>query len=165
MGYDAIITRLPLRALFDLKGKRDVLRNWCGDTLPPFPDHPNRLTEAHGRQLVHTGPGCWILMASLAVEQALTAALRPDEAPGDLSVVPISDMLTFFAVTGPEASDVMAVATPLDLHPRVFPPDGASWTEAFGIRALIRRIAGGYEMAVERSYADWFEEALVRTTA
>lgn len=165
MGYDATITRLPLRALFDLKGREETLRRWCGDALPPLPVHPNRTTGAQGRHLVHTGPCHWLLMAPLDHEVGLTASLRPDEAPDDLSVVPVSDTLTFFAVTGPEASDVMAVATPLDLHPTVFPPDGASWTEALGTRALIRRIGNGYEMAVERSYADWFRDALARVVS
>ena len=165
MGYDVDITRLPLRALFDLKGKKDALRRWCGGALPPLPNCPNRITESQERRLVQTGPCCWLLLAPLEAEGALTEALRPVEAPDDLSIVPVSDTLTFFAVTGAEAGDVMAVATPLDLHPSAFPPDGASWTEAFGVRALIWRIAEGYEIAVERSYGDWFEEVLRRVKA
>ena len=93
-------------------------------------------------------------------EDTLAAALRPDEVSHDLSVVLISDTLTFFAVSGPDAGEVMAVATPLDLHRDAFPSDVASWSEAFGTRALIHRIADGYVIAVDRSYADWFEECL-----
>jgi sarcosine oxidase gamma subunit len=56
----------------------------------------------------------------------------------------------------------MAVASPLDLHPASFPADAATWAEAFGIKALIRRIDDGFEIAIDRSYADWFEDVLKR---
>ncbi|MCV2873496.1 sarcosine oxidase subunit gamma [Defluviimonas sp. WL0050] len=160
MPYDVTITRLPLRALFDLKGRAAALEKWCGTALPPFPGRPNSRTEAADRGLHWTGPDRWLLMAPLAEEAALATALRADKVPVDLSITPVSDTLTFFAVTGPDVAEVMAVATPLDLHPDSFPPDGASWTEAFGIRSAIRTIAAGYEIAVDRSYADWFEESL-----
>lgn len=164
MPYDVIITRLPLRTLFDLKGTATALAAWCGTALPPFPDRPNSRTEAAGRGLHWAGPDRWLLMAPLAEEAVLAAALRAEEAPDDISVTLVSDTLTFFAVTGPDATEVMAVVTPLDLHPDTFPQDGAAWTEALGIRSAIRRIADGYEIAVDRSYADWFEESLRRAS-
>ncbi|MDI3336407.1 sarcosine oxidase subunit gamma family protein [Defluviimonas aestuarii] len=164
MPYDVTITRLPLRALFDLKGTATALAAWCGTALPPFPDRPNSRMEAAGRGLCWTGPDRWLLMAALAEEATLAKALRSEQAPDDLSVTLVSDTLTFFAVTGPDATEVMAVVTPLDLHPDIFPQDGAAWTEAFGIRSATRRIAAGYEIAVDRSYADWFEESLRRAS-
>lgn len=164
MPYDVTITRLPLRALFDLKGRAAALEKWCGTALPPFPGRPNSRTEAADRGLHWTGPDRWLLMAPLAEEAALATALRANEAPDDLSITLVSDTLTFFAVTGPDAADVMVVATSLDLHPDSFSQDGAAWTEAFGIRSAIRRIKDGYEIAVDRSYADWFEECLRRVS-
>lgn len=161
MAYDVTITRLPLRALFEIRGSADPVATWCGDATLALPGIPNRLTEVGEHRLIHAGQDRWLLMAPLAEEEALNAALRPDEAPGGLSVVLLSDTLIFFSVTGPEAGEVMVVATPLDLHPSAFPPDGASWTEVFGTRALIRRIADGYEIAVDRSYGDWFEDSLL----
>lgn len=162
MAYDVTITRLPMRALFDLKGSREMLSQCCGDLLPPFSAQPNRMSESGGRRLMSTGPDHWLLMAPLDDEAALAAALQPEGAPQDIAITGLSDTLTFFAVAGPEVQEVMAVATPLDLHPASFPADAATWAEAFGIKALIRRIDDGFEIAIDRSYADWFEDVLKR---
>lgn len=161
MAYDVTIARLPLRTLFEIRGTAERVASWCGDAIPPLPHQPNRATAAGGRRLIHTGRDRWLLMAPIAEESVVAGALRPGDAPGDLSLVLVSDTLTFFSVTGPEAGEVMAVATPLDLHPQIFPADGAGWTEAFGAKALLRRTEGGFEVAVDRSYTDWFEACLV----
>jgi sarcosine oxidase subunit gamma len=165
MGYDATITQLPLRALFDLQGEPSAIGDWCGDALPAFPERPNSVSERDGRTLIWTGPDHWLLSAPLGAEAGLSEELRPDDAPADIGVTALSDTVTFFAVTGPDAGAVMAVATPLDLHPDTFPADAASWTESFGTKALIRRIGEGYEIAVDRSYSDWFGAMLDRVVA
>lgn len=159
-GYDVAIESLPMQAVIDLKGKPDALAAWCGDVLPPFPARPNSLTRAAGRTLLHIGPGHWLLLADLVEEDGMIAALRPEAAPPRVSVVPVSDSLSHLAVTGPDAAEVMAVATPLDLHPTVFAEDAASFTEAFGIRALVRRRPGGFVLSVDRSFAPMILQAL-----
>lgn len=160
MAYDVTIARLPLQALFDLKGRAEAVAAWCGKALPPMPARPNSATEAAGCMLQWIGPDHWILRADIAREDALLAALRPDEAPADLSVVLISDTLAFFAITGPDADHLLAVATPLDL--RGLSEDSATMTEAFGTKALTRRIPGGYEMAFDQSYAAMVADYLGR---
>lgn len=159
-GYDVAIEGLPMQAVIDLKGEAAALADWCGEVLPPFPARPNSLTRASGRALLHIGPGHWLLCADLADEDGLIAALRPDAAPPQVSVVPVSDSLAHFAVTGPDAAEVMAVASPLDLHPTAFAEDAASFTEAFGIRALVRRHPGGFVLSVDRSFAPMILQAL-----
>ncbi|MBL9045983.1 MAG: sarcosine oxidase subunit gamma [Tabrizicola sp.] len=159
MAYEVTIHELPLRAVFDLKGDRAALAAWCGIALP---DQPNRQAGAGLGQVALIGPDHWLLWADVAEERDLAASLRPEAVPADLSIVLISDTLTFLAVTGPDAGEVMAVATPLDLHPSVFGPDDIAFAEAHGIKALIRRLAGGFELGVERSYADWFRTILER---
>lgn len=165
MPYDVVINRLPLRALFELKGSGLEIAAWCGDALPEFPDKPNTASSRNGRTLIWTGPDRWLLNASGNEEETLIRAVRPDAAPGDLSIVLISDTLTFFEISGPEADEVMAVATPMNIHPSAFPADGACFTEAFGTKALLRRVANGFEIAVDRSYGDWFEESLRRAAS
>ncbi|MGC1429418.1 MAG: sarcosine oxidase subunit gamma family protein [Albidovulum sp.] len=165
MAYDVTITRPPLRAAFDLKGTPDEITKCYSDVLPPLPGRPNSLTTQDGHDLLWIGPDHWLLLAPIAQEEMLVSALRSGGGtPADIATTLISDTLTFFAVTGSEAGEVMAVASPLDLHPDAFSPDGASWTEAFGTKALIRRIASGYEIAVDRSYGDWFEATLWSVT-
>ena len=86
MPYDAIIERLPIFALFDLKGLPEALSAWT-DALPPFPAGPNMATRMGGTLLCHTGPNRWLLRAPLGQEDALEAALRPAEAPPEISIV------------------------------------------------------------------------------
>lgn len=160
-GYDVAIESLPMQAVIDLKGEAAALADWCGEVLPPFPARPNSLTRAAGRTLLHIGPDHWLLLADLVEEDGLIAALRPEAAPPQVSVVPVSDSLSHFAVTGPDAAEVMAVATPLDLHPTVFAEDAASFTEAFGVRALVRRHPGGFMLSVDRSFAPMILQALI----
>jgi len=163
MAYDVTIARLPLQALFDLKGEAAAVQKWCGQVLPPPPERPNSFTVRAGRMLQWIGPDHWILRAEIGDEAALLAALRPDAAPSDVSVVLISDTLAFFAITGPDADHVMAVATPLDL--RTLAEDSVTATEAFQIKAYARRAPGGYELAFDCSYAAMIGEYLDRVTS
>lgn len=163
MGYDVQITESPRAALFDLKGDAAALTAWAGSHLPPLPARPNSLTKAAGQTLCWIGPDHWILRAGLTEEAAILAVLRPDAAPADVSVVLISDTLVFFALTGPDADQVMAVATPLDAARLA--ADGITLTEALGTKAMIRRIPGGYEIGVDVSYATFVEDYLDRIRA
>ncbi|WP_127557156.1 sarcosine oxidase subunit gamma family protein [Nioella ostreopsis] len=165
MPYDVTFDRLETQALYDLKGPCAALLAWAGDALPPFPDQPNTKTEAGGATLMFIGPDHWLLRADLTREDALDAALRPAEAPPEISLVRVSDTLAWFRITGPDAAEVMAVACPLDLHASRFSPDGASFTEAFGLRAFVTRCAGGFDLAVEQSFGPMVQDYLTRVTS
>lgn len=165
MPYDVICERLDSKALYDLRGPRAALRAWAGDALPAFPDRPNSWTEAAGATLLFIGPDHWLLCADLATEEALDAVLRPAGAPPEISVVRVSDTLAWFRITGTQAAEVMAVACPMDLHESRFGPDGASFTEAFGLRALVTRCEGGFDLAIEQSYGPMVTDYLSCITA
>lgn len=165
MAYAVTITTLPLRAVFDLKGDRAALASIGGDLFPALPERGHRLVPGKDCHLALIGPDHWLLLADISAEDALEARLQPERAPPGCSVVAISDTLTFLSLTGPEAAEVMSVASPLDLHPSAFGPDQVTFTEAFGIKALVRRIEGGFEVAIDRSYADWFRTMLERAAA
>lgn len=160
MRYDVTITPLPTMALFDLKGRAEALRDWAGAALPPLPDRPNSACGDGQGMLMWLGPEHWVLRADLDREAALEATLRPAEAPPDLSIVRVSDTLAFFRITGPEAEAVLAIACPLDLHPSRFGSDGASFTRAFGVPALVAQCTEGFDLAVARSYAPMLTRAL-----
>jgi sarcosine oxidase subunit gamma len=162
MPYDVTFQRLKMQALYDLKGPQEALLAWASDALPPFPDQPNTKTEGGGVTLMFIGPDHWLLRANLSREDALDAALRPAEAPPEISLVRVSDTLAWFRITGPDAAEVMAVACPMDLHESRFGPDGASFTEAFGLRALVIPCAGGFDLAVEQSFGPMVQDYLTR---
>ena len=164
MPYDVKFKRLETQAIFDLKGPREELSTWAGEALPVFPERPNSRTKADGTALMYIGPNRWLLRADLKKEEALDAALRPAESPPEISIVRVSDTLAWFRITGPDAAEVMAVACPMDLHDSRFGPDGASYTEAFGLKALVTRCEGGFDLAVEQSFGPMVTDCLARTT-
>jgi sarcosine oxidase, subunit gamma len=164
MSYDVTVTRLPISALFDLKGSQAALTGWTNGALPEFPDAANTHTERGGDTLAHIGPNHWLLRADPAREAALAAALRPADAPPEISIVLLSDNLSFFRITGPDAAQVLAIGCPLDLHDSVFPANGACFTEIFGLKAFVTRHGDGFDCAVDQSYADMTDDYLIRAT-
>ncbi len=165
MGYNVTINRQSPSALFDLKGEASAVAKWAGSALPKFPKTPNRLTSKENIALYYIGLDHWIVRGLLDDEVKLTASLRPDDAPADVSVVRVSDTLTFFDITGQDAEQVMSIACPLDLHSSSFADDAVSFTECFGMKALVLRTKGGFELAVEQSFGDMLADYLARATA
>ncbi|MFA3918452.1 sarcosine oxidase subunit gamma [Ruegeria hyattellae] len=165
MSYDVTLQRCGLDALFDLKGKAGAIRDWAGDTLPHWPDRPNTRTSGGALELCHIGRDHWLARAPLEQEEMLEAQFQPATCPAEISIVRVSDTLSFFRVTGPDAPEVMAIACPLDLHEAAFGVDAVAYTEVFGLKALVLRCAGGFEFAVEQSFGDMVEDYLTRATA
>ncbi|NVO58443.1 sarcosine oxidase subunit gamma [Rhodobacteraceae bacterium B1Z28] len=165
MSYDIQITRQSLNALFDLKGASAAIESWAGNALPNLPDQPNSRTEKEAVELYHIGRDHWIARAPVGQEEALEARLKPNDCPADVSIVRISDTLTFFRVTGSQAGEVMAIACPLDLHDSQFGDDTVTYTDLFGLKALVMRCKDGYELAIEQSFGDMVEDYLARATA
>jgi heterotetrameric sarcosine oxidase gamma subunit len=162
MAYNADIRRVGAMTLFDLKGKQKALAGWAGEALPPFPSAPNTSASKDDIDLLFIGPDHWLLRAPLDREPELDIALKPTEAPQDISIVRVSDTQTFFTITGPEAEQIISVASPLDVHSSVFHENGATLTEAFGLKALIMRKSDGFWLAVEQSFGDMIEDYLNR---
>ncbi len=164
MAYIVDIKRLGVMTLFDLKGAPASLNDWCGDNLPAFPA-PNTAAFHTGHQLLHIGRNHWLLLAEFDREAELEAALAPAKAPADISIVRISDTLCFFQITGPDADQILSIASPLDVHATVFPENGATFTEIFGLKALVIRRPNGFWLAVEQSFGDMLEDYLTRATS
>jgi sarcosine oxidase subunit gamma len=110
--------------------------------------------------LAWIGPDHWILRAGIEQEPVLIAALNPSAAPADVSVVVVSDTLTFFTITGVDAAWIMGVICPLDLHPSVFADTRVTYCEILGLKALVSRIADGFEIAVDQSFGDFVADCL-----
>lgn len=164
MSYDVTITRQPLSAVFDLKGPREAVQNWLGETAPALPDRMNSRVSDGGVSLYRIGPEHWLLRAGIAREDALLAALRPDSAPPRISIVRISDSLTFLAIAGTDAAQIMSIACPLDLHPTKFDDASVSFSTVFGAKTLIIRTGRGFEIGVDASYLDMIIDYLERAS-
>ncbi len=105
------------------------------------------------------------MRADLDQEDRLMDFTRLERAPVHISIVLVSDTLTFFGISGPDADQIIKIASPLDIHPTVFPCDSSSYTEIFGIKGLVIRNNDGFEIAVESSYSDMIDDFLRRATA
>lgn len=162
-AYDIAVEGPTRRAVFALRGPRDRLRAWLAALpLPPWPERPNTRSRGEGLDLLWTGPDRWLLLAPTEAEDGLEAALRPDETPPDISVALMSDSLAFLTLTGRDAGAAMAIACPLDLHPSVFGPEAATFTDTFGLRGLVLREGDGWVLAVDTSLAAFVGEHLHR---
>ena len=165
MGYDVNIQRLELNAVFDLQGNSRKITKWVKGKLPPFPKKPNTANLRDELALYSIAPERWLLRSAIDNEDRLLEMTQPAVAPVDVSIVQVSDTLRFFAITGPEAGDIISIACSLDHHLSVFPKNGVSYTNFFGIKGLLIRIEDGFEIAVEASYADMIEDFLTRANA
>ena len=164
MSYDVEIERCGLNALFDLKGASDAVSKWVEGKIPPLPDSPNSKSSDGDMDVYSIGRDHWILRASVEHEQDLADSLKPESCPADISIVRISDTLTFFRVTGPDVTEVMSIICSIDLHPSMFGADMVTNTECFGQKAMLQRFEDGFEFAVEQSYGNYIADCLKRAT-
>ena len=165
MKYDVSAKQLELSTLLDFKADVVDLLEWLADDLIRLPEKPNTYTHVEDRELYWIGPDHWLLRASVDQESKLIEQLSLNQTPENISAVIVSDALTFFSLTGSEAEQVVSILSPLDIHPTVFTENAVSYTEAFGLKALLIRRQDGFEFAVDRSYTDMFKDVLTRAGA
>ncbi len=156
MAYDAKITRIGAMTLFDLKGSEAALRRWA-PTLPAFPADPNTLTPGPP-DLLYIGRTHWLLRAPLQDEPRMETLLNPAHCPADISILRLSDSLCFFTITGQDANQILSIASPLDTHPTVLPTNAATYSEVWGLKALISRHQDGFVIGIEQSFGDMIED-------
>ena len=164
MSYDVTIRRLDPVALLDLRGEPDAVASWLAGLGLTLPETPNTAVRSGAREVYWLGPTHWILRAPIADEDDVLDTLNPEDVPPDISQVLVTDAYAVFEISGPDAAQVLAIASPLDLHPSTFPPNGVTFTEAFGLTALIVKRDDGAELAVERSFGDMTADYLDRVT-
>ena len=164
MSYDVTIRRLDPVALLVLRGEAGAVASWLAGLGLTLPEMPNTAVRVGARELYWLGSTHWILRAPIADEDGLLDTLRAEDVPPEISQVLVTDAYALFEISGPDAAQVLAVASPLDLHPSTFPPNGATFTEAFGLKALVVKRDHGAELAVERSFGDMTADYLARVT-
>ena len=164
MGYQATIKKLGLSAIFDIKGEASAASKRISHLGLVLPSDVNTATEKDGQYLCWVGENHWLLLAPAEKENQLLDTLAPHDPAMDCRIVLVSDAYTFFTVTGNQADEILAIASPLDIRLINFPENAATYSELFGIRGLIMRRQNGYLIAVERSYTDmiaiYFKKAL-----
>ena len=165
MKYNVSSTKLELSAIIDLKGSEMDVFNWLPKQFPPAPEQPNTSSTNDHCEIYWVGPGHWLLRTGIEKEKSLIDQIDLNAVPGNISAVLISDSLIFFSLSGPQVDEVIAQLCPLDIHPDKFPDSAVSYTEVFGLKALLIRREFGFELAVDRSYADMMADVLNRAGA
>lgn len=161
MSYQANTRALPLRTVIDIKGNHEevlprLLRLGLSSNLPA------RRVSAGELELLRPGKEHWMLLAPLQDEDRLLGEVLATPLGADTLVLGVSDAYQFFAIDGPDAWLLIAIASPLDVDPAQFPADGATFTEVFGLKALVMRRGDGFELAIERSYAPMLQDYFSR---
>lgn len=162
MKYDVVVTPLDLAALLDLKGKREDFSSALSSLDLAFPADANRAVRSGELELFWIGPDHWLLRAPLAQETDLQRLFEEKGRAEHASVVLVSDTLAGFALKGGDADQVLAVACPLDTDPTTFASDGVTYTEAFGLKALVVRRDYGFDLFADRSFGPMLEDYFAR---
>ena len=160
MTYDVKIERKLLNALFDIKGSIEEVKSHLKKHIKSIPIKPNSCISQGNLKILYVGPNHWILMAPITEEQHLVSTLRPYDCPASISIVLISDTMTFFYIHGPNAFDIMSIASPLNLNKDSFTSESATFSEIFGLKALILRHGDGYQFAVDQSFGSMVSDYL-----
>jgi len=164
MGYDVQIHQPQLDAVVDLQGSPQALETWVESGLPPFPESPNSATTRDGLSLYWIAPERFLLRSSIENEERMLDITQADSAPANISLVLVSDSFRFFKIIGADAGEIVSTTCSMDHHLSVFPANGVSYTNIFGIKGLLIRIEEGFEIAVESSFADMIADYLARAT-
>ena len=115
------------------------------------------------------GPDQWLVTCPAGDAPRLIEALRGALADIHAATTDLSDGRVAFRVAGPSARDVLAKGTPLDLHPRAFPP-GSCAQSLLGKTAVLihlldddREHGASFDVYAGRSFAQyvwmWLEDA------
>ena len=129
-------------------------------------------TVADGRDgcaVVALGPNEWLVLMDPDTGGAAAARLREALAGQHTAVTEVGDGRTTIRISGPNARDVLAKGTSIDLHAATFGPGRAAEAQIARAGGLIRCVAMGtgaeahFEIIVAASFAEylwtWFEDA------
>jgi sarcosine oxidase subunit gamma len=163
MGYDADVERCAPLCIIDIRGAAETVAELLATMRLAPPNGANVWAGSDETSVARVGPRRWMIIAPMDDETELVGNLS--DSGLDASVVPVSDAFAAFSISGPQAADVIAQASPLDIHPERFPENGASFTAFFGQAALLIRRAASLQCFVDASYEDYFADCFMRCHA
>ena len=162
MLHDVAIRRLEPRMIVELRADPDAAARVLAAGALQLPGRANRAVSTGDAAVAWIGPRRWLIQAPAAREAVLVATLdRTAAAEPLLDLAVVSDMFAIFEIAGAGAVDVLAQGCALDLEDDALPVGGVTGTELWQIAAILRRVAGGFEILVDRSLAGFLENWLV----
>jgi len=174
MRYDVTIHRLPARAILDVKGDVAPVVDALvmseddnhGDTARSveLPVTPNTRLLHKDLSVCWLGREHWWLLAPSDSELGFHQQVKAVRASDGTSAVVLSESMVFLSLSGPEVEDVIAIASPMDIHESRFPSDSVSWTDLFGLKVLLLRVdSATFELAIDYSFMPMVADCLGRS--
>jgi heterotetrameric sarcosine oxidase gamma subunit len=167
--YDSSLVRLPMQALFDIRGSGAGMAAGLGNAGIRMPVARNRVQrDTAGLQVMRVGPRRIVILAPPDAETELNKRIGASfGGVTDADCALVSDMYVCFELSGPGSEDVLRQGAPLDLSSQRFPADMATGTELWAISVIMIRSSIDltcFRIIVERSYAGYIEDWLITAT-
>ncbi|MDX1654914.1 MAG: sarcosine oxidase subunit gamma family protein [Candidatus Competibacteraceae bacterium] len=154
-----LMGELPFQGFVNLRGdpEDDVfLKAVAGVLGADLPVAPNTVAEGDGVVAYWLGPDEWLLATAPDGQGELERRLRGALEGQHTAVTDITGGQTVIVIQGSHGAELLAKATPLDIHPRVFGVGQCAQTRLAKAGGLIRPLeGGGFELVVRRSFADY----------
>jgi heterotetrameric sarcosine oxidase gamma subunit len=167
--YDAKPKRLPMQALFDIRGSEAGMAAGLADAGITMPVARNVVQrDVAGLQIIRLGPKRVVVLAPPEAESELNLRLESAFVSAvDADFALVSDMFVTFELSGPGSEDVLRQGAPLDLSSQRFPADMATGTELWATSVILIRASvdpARFRIIVERSFAGYIENWLITAT-
>jgi heterotetrameric sarcosine oxidase gamma subunit len=167
--YNTLLKRLPMQALFDIRGSEAGMAAGLDSAGLGMPVARNRVQrDTLGIEAVCLGPRRVLVLAESEAEAVLNHRLNAAfGSVADADCALVSDMFVSFELTGPGSEDVLRQGAPLDLSSQRFPADMATGTELWAVSVILIRSSVDltcFRIVVERSFAGYIENWLITAT-
>jgi sarcosine oxidase subunit gamma len=125
-----------------------------------FPGRPNTTSAWNDADALWLGPDEWLVVADAGREAELLAALEAELGSDHRSIVDVSANRAVFELRGPDRHDRLAIACPLDLHPRSWAPGDCAQTVFGAAPILLHERPGATRVFVRPSFAAYVIDLL-----
>ncbi len=166
MPYDVVVTEQPIYAILNLRGDAEVRAVFSEALEINLPTEVSVVASKGDVHVLTIGPDEWLVSALGAEEEKIEKKLKTAVKGMFAGVTVVSDMHKVYRISGPEARDVLAQGTSLDLHSRAFIPGQCARTAfAKTTGAVIHQIdeVPTYDVYIESSFVGymqlWFDTA------
>ena len=142
---------MPMSAVFDIKGDRDLAGATVEALGLALPATANCSAVRGETEIYWVGERHWLLRAPLSMEAKLLVEIDPKALPPGILVEQVSDLWSFFRLSLEGNAIALSAAASLDLAR--LSQSAATFTEAFGEKTLLVRRSHHFELAFENSVA------------
>lgn len=155
MGYETDIACLEQQAVFDIRTVTPTIDDCLHGLDIRGSIEKDRIIVTHEMELLKLGPRRALITSTLSNEFQIEEKLKNRLGnAGAASVVNVSDMYLGIQVSGRDAAQVLAHATPINLHD--FPPGSGTATAVFSLSGIVLHVSEStYSVYVDRSFFDY----------